>query len=371
MEAANKNAALQWLGKAKVALQEGKTEEAERLASKSLKLCPTEYTKEFLNKLQSSEGSTPSKPAPPSDSTPPPKEESSKPKEEEPKTSKESYTPEQAKAVKRVLVCHDYYEILEVPKTATEAEIKKQYKRLALQLHPDKNNAPKADDAFKAVSKAYAVLSDKDKRNDYDRFGEDGLRATNAYAEPDIDADQMFRMFFGDSFFGNGFGPSYSVHRDPFGRTVYRRRTGHSRYGHSHGSHSHSRQEPDSGLAMLCQLVPIVILLIVVLFGNVLTGFFPSASFSLYQSNSYPIKRYVKDFNIQYFVQKSFAREYVSNENLLASVEKEVINEYLWNLNHHCNSEKYSRRRRGKQEKPESCQKLEKLRKKLSKKIGK
>ncbi len=54
------------------------------------------------------------------------------------------------------------------------------------------------------MSKAYAVLSDKDKRNDYDRFGEDGLRATNAYAEPDIDADQMFRMFFGDSFFGNG-----------------------------------------------------------------------------------------------------------------------------------------------------------------------
>ncbi len=45
MEAANKNAALQWLGKAKVALQEGKTEEAEKLASKSLKLCPTEYTK--------------------------------------------------------------------------------------------------------------------------------------------------------------------------------------------------------------------------------------------------------------------------------------------------------------------------------------
>lgn len=54
------------------------------------------------------------------------------------------------------------------------------------------------------MSKAYAVLSDKDKRNDYDRFGEDGLRASNAYAEPDIDPDQMFRMFFGDSFFGNG-----------------------------------------------------------------------------------------------------------------------------------------------------------------------
>ena len=54
------------------------------------------------------------------------------------------------------------------------------------------------------MSKAYAVLSDKDKRNDYDRFGEDGLRASHGYAEPDVDADQMFRMFFGDSFFGNG-----------------------------------------------------------------------------------------------------------------------------------------------------------------------
>ncbi len=54
------------------------------------------------------------------------------------------------------------------------------------------------------MSKAYAVLSDKDKRSDFDRFGEDGLRESNAYSEPDLDPDQMFRMFFGDSFFGSG-----------------------------------------------------------------------------------------------------------------------------------------------------------------------
>ncbi len=54
------------------------------------------------------------------------------------------------------------------------------------------------------MSKAYAVLSDKDKRNDYDRFGEDGLRESDSYSQPEMDPDQMFRMFFGDSFFGNG-----------------------------------------------------------------------------------------------------------------------------------------------------------------------
>ena len=50
-----------------------------------------------------------------------------------------------------MLRCHDYYEILEIQRSASEADIKKQYRRLALQLHPDKNSAPKADDAFKGV----------------------------------------------------------------------------------------------------------------------------------------------------------------------------------------------------------------------------
>ena len=66
----------------------------------------------------------------------------------------------------------DYYEILGVKKTATEAELKKAYRELAKKYHPDKNKGNKeAENKFKEISEAYAVLSDKDKREQYDRLG--------------------------------------------------------------------------------------------------------------------------------------------------------------------------------------------------------
>lgn len=70
-----------------------------------------------------------------------------------------------------------YYEILEVPKTASEAEIKKAYRKHALKWHPDKNpdNQKEAERRFKEISEAYEVLSDKKKRDIYDRYGKEGL----------------------------------------------------------------------------------------------------------------------------------------------------------------------------------------------------
>jgi molecular chaperone DnaJ len=65
----------------------------------------------------------------------------------------------------------DYYKILGVPKTATADEIKKAYRKLAVQYHPDKNKSKDASDKFKEVSKAYEVLSDSQKRQTYDQFG--------------------------------------------------------------------------------------------------------------------------------------------------------------------------------------------------------
>ena len=65
----------------------------------------------------------------------------------------------------------DYYKILGVDKNATESEIKKAYKKLAIKYHPDKNlNNKEAEEKFKIISDAYSILSDKDKRLKYDQF---------------------------------------------------------------------------------------------------------------------------------------------------------------------------------------------------------
>lgn len=77
----------------------------------------------------------------------------------------------------------DFYKTLGIQKGATEEDIKKAYRKLALKFHPDKNKAAGAEEKFKEIAEAYEVLSDKKKRDVYDRYGEDGLKGSE-YHQP-------------------------------------------------------------------------------------------------------------------------------------------------------------------------------------------
>ena len=126
----------------------------------------------------------------------------------------------------------DYYEILEVPRTASEDEVRKAYRKQALKWHPDKNpeNKQEAEEKFKLISEAYEVLSDKDKREIYDKYGKEGLTGDAARNESANGAgfarvfvfrnpEEIFRDFFGgfdpfENIFSMAFGDLGSRHRE-------------------------------------------------------------------------------------------------------------------------------------------------------------
>lgn len=101
----------------------------------------------------------------------------------------------------------DYYEVLGVPRSATPEDLKGAFRRLARQYHPDVNKSADAEERFKEINEAYAVLSDADKRSAYDRFGHAGVRGPSG--SPDFNVDfNDFADIFGDLFGFGGFGRS-------------------------------------------------------------------------------------------------------------------------------------------------------------------
>lgn len=117
----------------------------------------------------------------------------------------------------------DYYEILEIPRTASPEEIKKAYRKMALKFHPDKNpNDPSAEGKFKEAAEAYEILSDADKKARYDRYGHDGVKGMPG-GGAGMSMDDIFSHFgdiFGDAF-GGAFGDQFGFNTR--GRTGRRR----------------------------------------------------------------------------------------------------------------------------------------------------
>jgi molecular chaperone DnaJ len=111
----------------------------------------------------------------------------------------------------------DYYEVLGVAKNASEDEIKKAYRKLAMQYHPDRNPDDKvAEEKFKEAAESYEVLSDGDKRARYDRFGHSGMKGGQDFHGFN-NANDIFSHF--SDIFGSSFGGGSSIFDDFFGGT--------------------------------------------------------------------------------------------------------------------------------------------------------
>lgn len=189
------------------------------------------------------------------------------------------FSDEQEEAVIRVQRCKDYYEILGIEKKASDADIRKAYRKLALQFHPDKNKAPGATDAFQMIGNAFAILSDPAKRKHYDMVGpEDEARGTRTYNrrayddptrgfEADISPEDLFNMFFG----GGLGGQTIYVNR-PFGRQ--------NGFRPNHNHQQHHPPEP-SGAGVLLQMMPVIVLICLSLMSSL---FVSEPAFSLIRS---------------------------------------------------------------------------------------
>ncbi|KAG0048305.1 hypothetical protein BGZ83_006703 [Gryganskiella cystojenkinii] len=362
----NRDEALRCLDIARRHFNSGNTAGAKKFIAKSISLFPTPEAKAFLTKVEQEESSpspsassssstfdsstpssTKSSPNPGSSSfggtssarrpeSVPPRPRSTPVTEHKP--AERDYTPEQVAAVKAVRSSGgDFYKVLGIKKDATDSEIKKAYRKLALQMHPDKNAAPGADEAFKIVSKAFTVLSDPQKRAifdqhgpedgrssgvNYDRaqptgmhgFGGGGMNGMHGF-EAEISPEELFNMFFGGGNFGGSF-HSATFAGPGFGQRQFRQRTQQTQ----HRQHRQHAQDAGggggtSGFSSLIQILPLILLFIMSMASNFFSddsssssssaSNMPTASdFSLSARGSYQSARFTKAHHVPYFVNE-------------------------------------------------------------------
>ncbi|KAH7572368.1 hypothetical protein ACOSQ2_015741 [Xanthoceras sorbifolium] len=237
-----------------------------------------------------------------------------------------SYTEEQIAIVRQVKRTKDYYEVLGVEKSCSMEDVKKAYRKLSLKVHPDKNKAPGAEEAFKTVSKAFQCLSNEDNRKKYDLTGSDEVvyqqrpntraaHSFNGFYDGDVDAEEIFRNFF----FG-GMPPATTQFRHFDFRTGMGQRTA------DHGSGGFH-------LRALIQLLPVILI--------ILLQFLPSSEPIYALSRSYPYEhKFTTQRGVNYYVKSGrFEQDYPVNSRERVILERQVEKDYFSILAQNCRLE--------------------------------
>ncbi|KAJ8753110.1 hypothetical protein K2173_017654 [Erythroxylum novogranatense] len=240
-------------------------------------------------------------------------------------SSAATYTEEQLTIVRQINKKKDYYEILGLEKTCSVDDVRKAYRKLSLKVHPDKNNSPGAEEAFKAVSKAFQCLSNEESRKKYELTGSEETvierrasryhtRGFNGGYYEEFDPDEIFREFF----FGGM----------PPGTTQFTT----FNFGGGMGPRTDGNA---SGLNLraLIQLLPILLI--------VLLNFLPSSEPIFSLSRSYPYEyRYTTERGVNFYVKSTkFEQDYPLDSQQRAALEDKVEREYVSILSQNCRFE--------------------------------
>ena len=290
-------------------------------------------------------------------------------------------TAEQKAAVVRVRRCQvtAFYEILDIDAAASEADIKKAYRKLSLLTHPDKNSVAGADEAFKMVSRAFQILSDADKRRKFDTFGGDPDSRFGAGAgggggggggmggmggmgggmgspfsrgsgmgpggagmwQEELSPEELFAQFFGAGFGAGGFGggpgfvfnygggPGFRVHQ--FGGPTFRRRPT--------ATNGQARQAPQGLLGSLLQWLPFLVLFVLPLLSSLFSGLGDSGPGMKFDDPMapYTMKRTTPRLKVNYFLNPRDVSDYSGQQ--LASLDRKAEKKFIVVLKDDCEEE--------------------------------
>lgn len=376
---ANKDEGLKCLGIARRALETGDVDKARKFGEKAHRLHRSTETEQFLERLpgvseavetaqtaQTAQAEeTPSARAPSPTPSAASTASTSTASAAGPASRKSASTTDQQRLVKTIRSKKCHYEILMVNKTASDDEIKRAYRKLALKLHPDKNKAPGADEAFKLVSKAFSVLSDPQERAHYDRYGDmegrpsgPGFRggrpryAAASFNGVEVDAEELFRMFFGGNpfmagaTFGGGFGGTGSRHGNP-----QRNRHQQQQYPHHRQPQHHPQQS--SAIRLMMSLAPIIMLLIF----NLFSGSTPP--YSLSQTREFPFPASTAAHRVPFYVsdKAKFTNRYRPGSHERTRLEYQIESTWKEIMQQRCNQERLVKARLQSYNQPEKAAK--------------